>query len=157
MKRWVDRVSVLALLLAVIWMLPSSLFVKPLSVTYHNGVATLTVDMLLPGTDVLWTTHMTVNSTGFTCFAPSNRVRHISDVGLQLEGDGVPVSGAGLPVQSRASSNFYSFSGVIVYRVGDWAEECLNAEPPIGVYHRFSYLLLGVIPLRPVELITVIY
>ena len=117
----------MVMLLAGSLIFSTSLLIRPLAIHYNGAEVTFVRET--PFGEVLgeWSTEIRVAATGRECS-----------------------SGTHLSTYQEEPNN------TVNWRLGVWAAPCLEAGPPLVIVDTWRALLFGVIPIRPVQIVTVI-
>lgn len=138
--RLFDWLSLFFVLLAFTWLaLPSSAFLRPEAVIYDGRMVTLQRQTPWGAVTSTWDRELYVVGTHLECHAPTRTEHH-----QRVAGHVDPETG------KQIAEN------TVTWVEGDWALPCLTAEPPIIATHTWQVRLFGLIPLRPVRLVTTI-
>jgi hypothetical protein len=70
----------------------------------------------------------------------------------------IRVTGTGEECSSGIRPGFYQDTpdSTVSYRLGPWAQRCMDAGPPLVIVDTWQALIFGVIPVRPIHRTTVI-
>lgn len=122
MKKLIDWASILLVVLTVLWAcVPSSIFLRNISLTVHGDVVQYVRETPFGSVDARWRAEIVL-----------------------IDGENMECnSGAWKTAtyQKKAGNS-------VTYRLGDWARDCLDAGPPFYLTTTRQVLLAGIIPLR---------
>lgn len=123
MKRALDVLSVLLVIgMAFWWAIPSSLFIRTVSLTVDGDVARFTRELPRGEVRARWHSEITlIDGEEFECNSGGWRIAHYQ----QVPGN------------------------TVRYALGNWADDCIAAGPPFYITTTRQVLLWGFLPLRP--------
>lgn len=116
------------ILIMALWLvLSTDMLMRPTAIHYDDRRVTFVRETPFGDVWGVWSTEIRVTGTGEECSSGRNRAMY------QVKED-----------------------STVTYYLGPWADRCLEQGPPLVIVDTWQALLLGVIPLRPVRITTVI-
>ncbi|SLN74723.1 hypothetical protein ROJ8625_04087 [Roseivivax jejudonensis] len=121
-----DKLGAVLVILGIIgtalWLcLPSSLFIRPVSLQVAGDNVRFVRELPFGTVDAVWRSEITL-----------------------IDGDGYECNSG-----DWQEATYQEIAGnTVTYRLGDWAERCLDAGPPFYLMTKRRVMLFGVIPLR---------
>ncbi|NOD65749.1 hypothetical protein [Ruegeria sp. HKCCD6109] len=117
-----DVVSGIFVAGAIAWLfVPSTLFVNPISMTLKGDQVRFVRETPYGTVQARWRSEITLIGDGFEC----NSGRWQEATYQEIKGN------------------------TVTYRIGDWANDCLEAGPPFFLRTTRKVILFGWLPLRP--------
>lgn len=132
--QWFDRLGLFFMawfvVLGGLWLgIGSAVFLKPIIMQIDDHNYTFVRETPFGDVDVIWRAELTLLDRGAASF------------------DGFECSGNGRRTFQTAPGDLVSG------KLGSWADSCVEAGPPMVLRATYQVMLLGVIPLRPVNFV----